>query len=161
MKNLFLSFILILAVNLCYGQQSYLNLIGKVTNEKEIAIDSCWIKIKKDAIFIDSVLTKPNGKFAFDSLVTGHIYQIHFSANTYSYKIVSIDLTKAPENDYTKFPVIIDMSLFSTKYILDRKIEFLKTEPVAKGFYNDKIDNIEWDGAYFLKMKTKVEEAKK
>lgn len=161
MKKLLVLFGFILLSQFVMAQDSYLKIYGKVTKEDESALDSCWVKIKKDAVFVDSVLTSASGKFEFDSLAVNHTYEIHFSKEIYSYKFVEIDMNGVDFEEYTKFPVEIQMALFSTAYIVDRKIEFLKTTPVAKGFYNPKTYKIEWNGAYFLEMKNKIEEAKK
>lgn len=161
MKKLFYLFTFLLLTNFVTAQDSYLKISGKVTKEDESALDSCWVKIKKDAVYIDSTLTTGNGKFEFDSLTVNNIYEIHFVKDLYSYKFVQINMNGVDAEEYTKFPIDIQMALFSTIYIVDRKINFLKSEPVAKGFFNPKTITIEWDGAYFLEMKNKIEEAKK
>lgn len=161
MKKLLTLFTFFCLSQIVVAQDSYLKISGKVTKEDESALDSCWVKIKKDAVFMDSVLTNGNGKFEFDSLTVNHTYEIHFVKDLYSYKFVQIDMNGVDAEEYTKFPVDIQMALFSTIYIVDRKINFLTSEPVAKGFFNPKTITIEWDGAYFLEMKNKIEEAKK
>ncbi len=161
MKKTLTLFVALLISHLVIAQDSYLKITGVVTKENKTALDSCWIKIKKNDVFVDSVLTDASGRFEFDSLAVNHFYEIHFSKATYSYKFVQVDMNGVDAEEYTKFPVDIDMALFSTVYIVDRKINFMKTSPVAKGFYNPKTYKIEWNGAYFLEMKNKIEEAKK
>lgn len=161
MKKLLTFFAFLCLSQLVIAQDSYIKVYGKVSKEDESALDSCWVKIKKDNVFVDSILTRVNGKFVFDSLAVNHKYEIHFTKDLYSYKFVEIDMNGVDAEEYTLFPIEMSMALFSTAYIVDRKINFLKSEPVAKGFFNPKTITIEWDGAYFLKMKNKIEEAKK
>lgn len=157
MKKYLLSFAFLLTLMISFAQNSHVAIKGKVENELKQPIGHCTLQIFRDDVLIRVDTTGENGQFQFDSLYTGHVYDIYFEAEGYSLKFIRIDVKDAQLKDLTRFPLEISMALFSVTDIQPEKLYFLQSEPYAIAKYNKTIDNLEWDMAYIEKMKKKVE----
>jgi hypothetical protein len=91
----------------------------------------------------------------------GHVYDLFFEAEGYSLKFVRIDVKDASLEDLIRFPIELNMALFSTTGIHESKLYFLQSEPYAIAKYNKETQTIEWDMAYLEKMKKKVDAVRK
>lgn len=154
---LFFTFITITS----FAQDSRLYLKGKVEIETKEPLMNCHLQLFMDDNLVKVDTTGPSGMFKFDSLEVGHVYDLYFEAEGYSLKFVRIDTKEIDKKEMTKFPMVIDMALFSTAGIKPEKLYFLQSEPYAVAKYNKEKDNIEWDLIYLDKMKKKVEEVRK
>jgi hypothetical protein len=156
MKTLF-SLLLFSVSIFAFSQDSHVYIKGAVENETKEKIMGCNLQLFQDDRLIKTDTTGPSGMFKFDSLAVGHTYDLYFESAGYSLKFVRIDVTKADPKDLTRFPLEINMALFSTEGLNMEKLSFLQSEPYAIARYNKTIDNIEWDTVYLEKMKKKVD----
>ena len=159
-KYILLLFFTFIAVT-SFSQDSRLYLKGKVEIETKEPLLNCHLQLFMDDNLVKVDTTGPSGMFRMDSLEVGHVYDLYFEADGYSLKFVRIDTKKIDPKGLTKYPMIIDMALFSTSGIKPEKLYFLQTEAYAVAKYNKEKDNIEWDLIYLEKMKKKVEEVRK
>lgn len=140
-----------------FSQNSHVVIKGKVENELKEQIMNCNLQVFKDDNLVMVDTTGPSGMFKFDSLYVGHVYDIYFESEGYSLKFVRIDVKDANLNDLIRFPLELNMALFSTIGINEAKMHFMQSEPYAIAKYNKATQTIEWDMAYLEKMKKKVD----
>jgi hypothetical protein len=140
-----------------FSQNSHVVIKGKVENELKEQIMNCNLQVFKDDNLVMVDTTGPSGMFKIDSLYVGHVYDIYFEAEGYSLKFVRIDVRDAVLRDLIRFPLELNMALFSTEGIPESKLYFLQSEPYAMAKYNKETNTIEWDMTYLEKMKKKVE----
>lgn len=157
MKKYFLTFSLLFSVLVSYAQNSHLFIKGTVENELKEPLMGCNLQVFKDDNLIMVDTTGPSGMFKFDSLYVGHVYDLYFEMEGYSLKFVRIDMKDANPKDLTRFPLEINMALFSTKDIKPESLYFLQSKPYAQAKYVKSIDKIEWDLIYLEKMKKEIE----
>ena len=143
-----------------FSQNSHVAIKGKVENEWKEKISKCHLQVFKDDKLVKADTTEIEGTFAFDSLYVGHVYDIYFEAESHSLKFVRIDVKEASLNHLIRFPLELNMALFSTAGINLTKLEFMQIEPYAIAKYNKATQTIEWDLEYLEKMKKKVDAAR-
>ena len=143
-----------------FSQNSHVFVKGKVENELKEQIMNCNLQVFKDDNLVMVDTTGPSGMFKFDSLYVGHVYDLYFEAEGYSLKFVRIDVKDAALRDLIRFPLELNMALFSTEGIQESKLYFLQSEPYAIAKYNKETKTIEWDMTYLEKMKKKVDAAR-
>jgi hypothetical protein len=141
-----------------FSQNSHVVIKGKVENELKEHIAKCNLQVFKDDNLVKVDTTGTAGTFTFDSLYVGHVYDLYFEAEGYSLKFVRIDVKEASLYHLTRFPLELNMALFSTAGINEAKLHFLQSEPYAIAKYNKATQTIEWDMAYLEKMKKKVDD---
>ena len=140
-----------------FSQNSHVVIKGKVENELKEQISKCNLQVFKDDNLVKVDTTGAGGTFTFDSLYVGHVYDLYFEAEGYSLKFVRIDVKEASLNHLIRFPLELNMALFSTAGINEAKLHFMQSEPYAIAKYNKANQTIEWDLEYLEKMKKKVD----
>jgi len=157
MKKHIFTFCFLVSSLISFSQNSHVFVKGKVENELKEQIMNCNLQVFKDDNLVMVDTTGPSGMFKFDSLYVGHVYDLYFEAEGYSLKFVRIDVKDAVLRDLIRFPLELNMALFSTEGIPESKLYFLQSEPYAIAKYNKESKTIEWDLNYLEKMKKKVE----
>lgn len=157
MKKHLFTISLLFACLISFSQNSHVVIKGKVENELKEQLMDCNLQVFKDDALIMVDTTGPSGMFKFDSLYVGHVYDIYFEAEGYSLKFVRIDVKDADLKELVRYPVEINMALFSTEGIKPEKLYFLQSEPYAIMKYNKTTGSIEYDKVYLEKMKKKVD----
>jgi hypothetical protein len=161
MKTKILTLFFLLTSFASFSQDSHVVIKGKVENELKEQLMNCNLQLFKDDNLVKVDTTGPSGMYHIDSLYVGHVYDLFFEAEGYSLKFVRIDVKDADRNDLIRFPLELNMALFSTAGIHESKLYFLQSEPYAIARYNKETKTIEWDMAYLEKMKKKVEAVRK
>lgn len=157
MKRHILTFGLLLTFLMSFSQNSHVVIKGKVENELKEHIANCNLQVFKDDNLVMVDTTKSDGTYIFDSLYVGHVYDLYFEAEGYSLKFVRIDVKEASLDHLIRFPLELNMALFSTVGINEAKMHFMQSEPYAIAKYNKTTQAIEWDMTYLEKMKKKVD----
>ena len=160
MKRLYFTLFLVFLFTYSFAQESQLFIKGKVDNDIKEPLSGCNNQLFQDDNLIKMITADSSGRFNLDSLPVGHIYDLFFEAENYALKFVRIDVKSADPKDMVKFPLEINMALFSTIGVKPEKLYFLQSEPYAIARYNSVIENIEWDAAYLEKMKKKTDQAR-
>lgn len=160
MKKQLFTLAFLLTFFISFSQNSHVVIKGKVENELKEQLSKCNLQVFKDDNLVKVDTTGAEGTFTFDSLYVGHVYDLYFVAEGYSIKFVRIDVKESNLKDLIRFPLELDMALFSTVGINLAKLEFMQIEPYAVAKYNKATQTIEWDLEYLEKMKKKVEAAR-
>lgn len=161
MKKHLLTFGFLFIYLFSFSQESHVVIKGKVENELKEQLMNCNLQLFKDDNLVKVDTTGPSGMYHIDSLYVGHVYDLFFEAEGYSLKFVRIDVKDASLEDLIRFPLELNMALFSTVGIHESKLYFLQSEPYAIAKYNKETQTIEWDLAYLEKMKKKVDSVRK
>jgi hypothetical protein len=157
MKKQLFTFGFLFTFFISFSQNSHVVIKGKIENELKEQISKCNLQVFKDDHLVKADTTDANGAFKIDSLYVGHVYDLYFEAEGYSLKFVRIDVKEANLNHLIRYPLELNMALFSTTGINEAKMHFMQSEPYAIAKYNKVNQTIEWDLEYLEKMKKKVD----
>ena len=152
---------LTLLVLLCFGafsQSETLNIGGKISDEKRIAMAEAIVSVTRDGKPFTSFPTSLNGSYAL-YLPMGSEFIVTVSKTGYAKKYFTVSTLGVPaESAKKKFSVMIaDLELIETVAGVDYS---LFTEPMNKYYFNPKTDNFEYDKKYMTDMLAQVEDLK-
>ena len=152
-----LSFLLFLSFN-AFTQTETLNLGGRISDEKKIAMREAIVSVTRDGKAFTTFPTSFNGSYAL-YLPMGSEFVVTVSKPGYAKKYFTVStLGVSDESAKKKFSVMVaDLEL----------IEFIEgvdysmfNQPMNKYYYNPKIDNFEFDKKYMKDMLSQIDDLK-
>ncbi len=159
MIRLKITSILLLCLQICFGQEVTIHFKGKVYNDKNGSIGGANIQVLQDAFLPSSMQADVDGNYnlylplnrEFDITITkeGYVQKKYFVST----KGIKEDQQMEKLPDY-----VADVVLF-TRY--DGINYSLFDQPINKYHYNPKNNNIDYDEAYLKEMKAAMKEIKK
>jgi hypothetical protein len=158
MKASFRIFVLLLISISFFAQTETLNLGGKISDEKKIAMGGAMVSVTKNGKSFTAFPTSLNGSYAL-YLPMGSEFVVTVSKPGYASKYFTVStLGVPPESAKKKFSVMVaDLEL----------IEFIEgvdysmfNKPMNRYYFNPKIDNFEFDKKYMKDMLAQVEDLK-
>lgn len=159
MIRLKITSVLLLCLQICFGQEVTIHFKGKVYNDKNGSIGGANIQVLQDAFLPSSMQADVDGNYnlylplnrEFDITITkeGYVQKKYFVST----KGIKEDQQMAKLPDY-----VADVVLF-TRY--DGINYSLFDQPINKYHYNPKNNNIDYDEAYLKEMKAAMKEIKK
>ena len=159
MIRLKITSVLLLCLQICFGQEVTIHFKGKVYNDKNGSIGGANIQVLQDAFLPSSMQADVDGNYnlylplnrEFDITITkeGYVQKKYFVST----KGIKEDQQMAKLPDY-----VADVVLF-TRY--DGINYSLFDQPINKYHYNPKNNNIDYDEAYLKEIKAAMKEIKK
>ena len=142
----------------CFAQSETLNLGGKISDEKKIAMRDAIVSVTRDGKAFTNFPTSFNGSYAL-YLPMGSEFIITVSKPGYAKKYFTVSTLGVPaESAKRKFSVMIaDLELIETVPGVDYS---LFNQPMNKYYFNLKADNFEFDKKYMKDMLAQVDDLK-
>jgi hypothetical protein len=141
-----------------FAQSESLNIGGKISDEKKIAMRDAIVSVTRDGKAFTTFPTSFNGSYAL-YLPMGSEFIITVSKAGYAKKYFTVSTLGVPaESAKRKFSVMIaDLELIETVPGVDYS---LFNQPMNKYYFNPKADNFEFDKKYMKDMLAQVEDLK-
>ena len=157
MKSFFRISLLLLSINV-FAQNETLNLGGKISDERKIAMGGAVVSVTRDGKTFTSFPTSLNGSYAL-YLPMGSEFVITVSKAGYVNKYFTVSTLGVPaESAKKKFSVMVaDLELLEFVEGVDFS---MFNKPMNKYYFNAKIDNFEFDKKYMKDMLAQVEDVK-
>lgn len=159
MIRLKITSVLLLCLQICFGQEVTIHFKGKVYNDKNGSIGGANIQVLQDAFLPSSMQADVDGNYnlylplnrEFDITITkeGYVQKKYFVST----KGIKEDQQMEKLPDY-----VADVVLFTRYDGIDYS---LFDQPINKYHYNPKNNNIDYDDAYLKEMKAAMKEIKK
>lgn len=157
-KSLFHTALFLLFGSFMFSQSETLNIGGKISDEKRIAMAEAIVSVTRDGKPFTSFPTSLNGSYAL-YLPMGSEFIVTVSKTGYAKKYFTVSTLGVPtESAKKKFSVMIaDLELIETVVGVDYS---LFNQPMNKYYFNPKADNFEYDKKYMKDMLAQVEDLK-
>jgi hypothetical protein len=141
-----------------FAQTETLNLGGKISDERKIAMGGAMVSVTKDGRSFTAFPTSLNGSYAL-YLPMGSEFVVTVSKAGYVNKYFTVSTLGVPaESAKKKFSVMVaDLELLEFVEGVDYS---LFNKPMNKYYFNPKIDNFEFDKRYMKDMLAQVEDVK-
>ena len=157
MRSLRIFFLLLISSGV-FAQNETLNLGGKISDERKIAMGGAVVSVTKDGKAFTAFPTSLNGSYAL-YLPMGSEFVVTVSKPGYANKYFTVStLGVPPESAKKKFSVMVaDLELIEYVEGVDYS---MFNKPMNKYYFNPKIDNFEFDKKYMKDMLAQVEDLK-
>ncbi len=158
MKTFFRILFLLLISVAAFAQSETLNLGGRISDERKIAMGGAVVSVTRDGKTFTAFPTSLNGSYAL-YLPMGSEFVITVSKAGYVNKYFTVSTMGVPaESAKKKFSVMVaDLELL--EYV-DGVDYSMFNKPMNKYYFNPKIDNFEFDKKYMKDMLAQVEDVK-
>lgn len=158
MRSLFNIAILFFASLSVIAQSETLNLGGKISDERKIAMGGAVVSVTKDGKSFTAFPTSLNGSYAL-YLPMGYEFVVTVSKSGYAQKYFTVSTLGVPaESAKKKFSVMVaDLELIEFVEGVDYS---MFNKPMNKYYFNPKADNFEFDKKYMKDMLAQVEDLK-
>ncbi len=152
-----ITFLLFVSINV-FAQNETLNLGGRISDEKRIAMGDAIVSVTRDGKQFTSFPTSLNGSYAL-YLPMGSEFVVTVSKAGYAKKYFTVStLGVSDEAAKKKFNVMVaDLELIEYVAGVDYS---MFNQPMNKYYYNPKIDNFEFDKKYMKDMLAQVNDLK-
>ncbi len=152
-----ITFLLFISLS-AFAQSESLNIGGKISDEKKIAMRDAVVSVTRDGKAFTSFPTSLNGSYAL-YLPMGSEFIVTVNKPGYAKKYFTVStLGVPPESAKRKFSVMIaDLELIESVPGVDYS---LFNQPMNKYYFNLKTDNFEFDKKYMKDMLAQVEDLK-
>jgi hypothetical protein len=157
MRSFRIFFLLLISIG-AFAQNETLNLGGKISDERKIAMGGAVVSVTKDGKTFTAFPTSLNGSYAL-YLPMGSEFVVTVSKPGYANKYFTVStLGVPPESAKKKFSVMVaDLELIEYVEGVDYS---MFNKPMNKYYFNPKIDNFEFDKKYMKDMLAQVEDLK-
>ncbi len=155
----FLRILFLLAIGIAaFAQNETLNLGGKISDERKIAMGGAVVSVTRDGKTFTAFPTSLNGSYAL-YLPMGSEFVITVSKAGYVNKYFTVSTLGVPaESSKKKFSVMVaDLELLEYVEGVDYS---MFNKPMNKYYFNPKIDNFEFDKKYMKDMLAQVDDVK-
>lgn len=150
-------FLLLISISIC-AQTETLNLGGKISDEKKIAMGGAMVSVTKNGKPFTAFPTSLNGSYAL-YLPMGSEFVVTVSKPGYASKYFTVStLGVPPESAKKKFSVMVaDLELIEFVEGVDYS---MFNKPMNRYYFNPKADNFEFDKKYMKDMLAQAEDLK-